>query len=57
MTLHEIASFIVAHGFSATVADGAVTFCIPFVNVVTRHTGFHVETVRTMAEARRALGY
>lgn len=48
--------FIAAHGFAPTPStDGSVTFAIPFTSA--QGNGWETFTVRTMAEARAALGY
>lgn len=55
--MNALASYIASHGFTPTVTADAVSFSIPFSNVLTGETGADLVTVRTFAEARLALGY
>lgn len=55
--LPKILAFVREHGFKAVILDGAVVFGVPFVHVGTHVSGFEAVSVKTMAGARKALGY
>lgn len=54
--LERLAAWIRSHGFTATVTDTGVEVQIPWVGP-TGDTGTAIEHVRTVSEARTALGY
>lgn len=56
MTLERIAAFVRTHAFPAIVRDGKVHFAIPYIGRE-GESGVFWYSVRTLDEARRALGY
>jgi len=61
VSLDKIARLVREHGFGALVIDGAVTFGVPYTIDVSPGKwmlgGYETFTVRTLTEARNALGY
>ncbi len=55
-TLSSLVRFVESHGFRARVVNGAVCFEVPFVTA-SGATGSETQTVRTLKQARNALGY